>query len=326
MGIPEDATVKTAAPVHPPSAYLGSESCRGCHAGIYQQWSQTGMSRMFRPIASQNVAGDFKTNNQFYLGEETEYRDGKVEVRRTGKRSLFARMTIRDGRHYFDILQSDGKWHTYPVDYTIGSKFQQAYATRLPNGEIHVFPIQYNLLQRRWVNYWKIIDGVESERADPRSWEKLDGSTSYQAICAVCHTSQLRNLTGAGFAPNDLEFKETGNWLRDVSWSFGSTCRRDGGEPVLLQAPLDPPVNFRELGNRDFVAICAQCHEQSAIRKPGRYGRIELFQLWRFFPRTRATFPSASFPARAFTKTAASGRPPSWWRPWNVRSVIRKGR
>ena len=56
----------------------------------------------------------------------------------------------------------------------------QAYATKLPNGEIHVFPIQYNLLQKRWVNYWKVIDGVESERADPRSWDRL-----YREACNI---------------------------------------------------------------------------------------------------------------------------------------------
>jgi len=105
-------------------------------------------------------------------------------------------MTVRNNRHYFDISQSDGKWHGYPVDYTIGSKFEQAYATTLPNGEIHVFPIQYNVLHKQWINFWKVIDGPGSERADPRTWERLDASTSYQAICAVCHTSQLRNVKG----------------------------------------------------------------------------------------------------------------------------------
>ncbi len=300
MGIAADS-VQHAPPLHPPSSYLGSESCRGCHAGIYQQWSQTGMSRMFRPYAPQNVAGDFTTNNQFYLGDETEYRDGKVEVKATEKRSLFARMTIRDGRHYFDILQSDGKWHTYPVDYTIGSKFQQAYATRLPNGEIHVFPIQYNLLQKRWVNYWKVIDGVESERADPRSWEKLDASTSYQAICAVCHTSQLRNLTGAGFEPNHLEFKEPGIGCEMCHGPSAQHAVEMAVNQYYSKTPLDPPVNFRELGNRDFVAICAQCHEQSAIRKPGPAGELNYSSSGDFFG-GHVRLPFGEFSRKGFYK------------------------
>jgi predicted CXXCH cytochrome family protein len=301
LGLPADTSVENASPVHPPSSYLGSDSCRGCHAGIYQQWSQTGMSRMFRPYAPQNVVGDFKTDNQFYLGDETEYRDGEVEVRRTGKWSLFARMTIRDGRHYFNILQSDSKWHTYPVDYTIGSKFQQAYATKLPNGEIHVFPIQYNLLQKRWVNYWKVIDGVESERADPRSWERLDGSTSYQAICAVCHTSQLRNLTGGGFAPNHLEFKEPGIGCEMCHGPSAQHAVEMAENQFYSKTALDPPVNFRELGNRDFVAICAQCHEQSAIRKPGPAGELNYSSSGAFFG-SHVRVPFGEFSRKGFYK------------------------
>ena len=301
LEIPADTSVKNAASVHPPSSYLGSASCRGCHAGIYRQWSQTGMSRMFRPYEPQNVVGDFTTNNQFYLGDETEYRDGEVEVRRTGKRTLFARMTIRDGRHYFDILQSDGKWHTYPVDYIIGSKFQQAYATRLPNGEIHVFPIQYNLLRKQWVNYWKVIDGVESERADPRSWEKLDASTSYQAICAVCHTSQLRNSSAGGFAPNHLEFKEPGIGCEMCHGPSAQHAVEMAENQYYSKAPLDPPVNFRELGNREFVAICAQCHEQSAIRKPGPAGELNYSGTGDFF-RSHVRLPFGEFSRKGFYK------------------------
>ena len=95
-------------------AYIGSESCRGCHSEIYKQWSDSGMAKMFRPYAPENVVGDFKIDNQFYLGDDVEYRGNTVVVTRGRRRSLFARMAIRNRRHYFDILQSNGKWHTYP--------------------------------------------------------------------------------------------------------------------------------------------------------------------------------------------------------------------
>jgi predicted CXXCH cytochrome family protein len=296
-----NVSAKIAPQVREQSAYFGSESCRGCHADIYQQWSQTGMSRMFRPYAPQNVVGDFTANNQFYLGDDVVYRDGKVEISRAGNRTLFARMIIRGGRHYFDIQQSDGKWHSYPVDYTIGSKFQQAYATKLPNGEIHVFPIQYNLLQKQWINFWKIIDGPGSERADPRSWEKLDNATSYQAICAVCHTSQLRNVKGGGFAPNNLEFKEPGIDCEMCHGPSGQHAVEMAENQFYPKAPLDPPVNFREAGNRNFVAICAQCHMQSAIPKPGPGGELNYSVSGDFFG-NHLGVPFGEFSRKGFYK------------------------
>ena len=44
------------------------------------------------------------------------------------------------------------------VDYVIGSKWQQAYATRLPDSRILVFPIQYSRLKSAWLNYWAGVD------------------------------------------------------------------------------------------------------------------------------------------------------------------------
>ena len=115
--------------------------------------------RCCAPTQPQNVIGDFEEKNEFVTGEELAY-----PRRQTGGRcfmtigALFARMVIRGGRHYFDIKESDGRWHSYPVDYTIGSKWQQAYATKLANGQIHVFPIQYSTIEKKWLNYWKVID------------------------------------------------------------------------------------------------------------------------------------------------------------------------
>ena len=293
--------VRRPPPVRDASAYFGSASCRNCHAEIYNQWSRSGMSRMLRPYTPENVVGDFQSNNQFYLGDDVEYRAGKLDINHGKRRTLFARMVIRSDRHYFDILQSDGNWHAYPVDYTIGSKFEQAYATRLPNGEIHVFPIQYNLLQKQWVNFWKVIDGAGSERADPRNWEKLDSATSYQAICAVCHTSQLRNVKGAGFEVNHLEFKEPGIGCEMCHGPSADHVLEVTAGEYSPKPAQTPPVNFLAIDNREYVAICAQCHMQSAIRNPGPVGELNYSTTGEFFG-SRVREPFGEFSRKGFYK------------------------
>jgi predicted CXXCH cytochrome family protein len=285
----------------PLSEYAGSEACRGCHGSIYRAWSETGMSKMLRPYSPQNVVGDFESNNEFFLGDDAEYDNGKLHVTRGRNRTRFARMVTRDGRHYFEIEQSDGKWHAYPVDYTIGSKFQQAYATKLPNGEIHVFPIQYSRLTQQWINYWKVIDAPGSERADLRAWEKFGASTSYQAVCAVCHTRQLRNVKGGGFDVTNVEFREPGI---DCEMCHGPSAQHvaelTANEPYPKE-PLDPPVNFRDLGNRDFVRICGQCHMQSAIRTPGLSGELNYSRSGGFYIRN-PSIPFGEFARIGFYK------------------------
>ena len=280
-------------------AYAGSQTCGRCHLDIYQQWAQSGMSKMLRPYQAQNVIGDFTRNNEFYSGDDIAYRNGKLETARQDQHTLFARMVIQGGRHYFIIMESDGRWHSYPVDYTIGSKWQQAYATKLPNGQIHVFPIQYSAVEKKWLDYWKVIDNQRSERADPYSWEKLDASTSYELNCAVCHTSQLRNTSGGSLSPDNIVFREPGIGCE--------MCHGPSAEHVDLmtkskfynKGPLDPPVDFLRLSNREFVAICAQCHMQSNAHNGGPRGELNYSSTGTFFLKNAAV-PLAEFTRSAF--------------------------
>jgi predicted CXXCH cytochrome family protein len=283
------------------ASYFGSASCRSCHSEIYRNWSGSGMSKMLQPYAPQSILGDFEKQNEFYLGDDADYRNGHFELKPGRERRPFARMVTRGDRHYFGILQSDGKWHSYPVDYTIGSKFEQAYATKLPNGEIHVFPIQYNLRYKQWVNFWKIIDGPGSERADPRNWERLDAATSYQANCAVCHTSQLRNTEGEGFAVNNVEFNEPGINCEACHGASGQHVLEMNEAGYTPKDPLTPPIDFHTIDSRTSVAICAQCHMQSATRTPGPNGELNYVPSREFFG-NRLRQPYGEFSRNGFYK------------------------
>lgn len=293
----------TIATVPRPARYAGSEACKSCHGGIYRQWKMTGMARMLQPYASENVIGDFQQNNTFFAGDEVSFRNGELQVVAAKEPVLFARMVKRNGRHYFDIKQSDGSWHSYPVDYTIGSKWQQAYATILPNGQIQVFPIQYNTIQRRWVNYWKVIDGPGTVRANPLNWETFRIETDYRANCAVCHTSQLRNVIGGGFDAEHLDFREPGIGCEQCHGPSSAHIAeiKTGSANEETVDPLTPPVRFRELNNRDFVSICAQCHMQSNVHDPDTHGDLNFSSTGRFYLRNPSA-PYEEFSRKGFFK------------------------
>lgn len=261
------------------------------------------MAKMLRPYQPENVIGDFVKNNQFYAGDDVTYRDGKLQVTPGPKRELFARMILRNGRHYFEIKQSDGQWHTYSVDYTIGSKWQQAYATVLPNGEIHVFPIEYNRVQKIWVNYWKLIDPAGTERSNPYNWEKLDNATNYMGNCAVCHTSQLRD-TGSGTPdPNHFAFREPGincEMCHGPSAAFIAAIKK-GEIATKNKNPTDPPVEFDRISNQAFVDICARCHMQSRFHSPSSDGELNYSSKGNF-SKTSRSVPLDEFSRKAFYK------------------------
>lgn len=288
-------------PATSPPGYAGTDSCRQCHAEQHHNWQQTGMARMFRPYDPANVIGDFDSKESFYAGDEVQWAGTQLEVVPGKTRFVYARMLKERGRHYLEIRRSDDHWARYPVDYTIGSKWQQAYATRLPNGQVHVFPVQYNALHKRWLNFWKVIDPEGSERADVRTFEKFSSVTSYQANCAVCHTSQLRNTRGGGFEPDHLEFREPGINCEMCHGPSGRHANALRQGRAYEKRATEPPVDFTKISNREYLAICGQCHRQSAVRDAGPHGELNYWPSSSFYPPNKSR-PYGEFSRKAFYK------------------------
>jgi predicted CXXCH cytochrome family protein len=271
--------------VRRPARYAGSASCRRCHAVQHTAWEHTGMARMFRPYRPENVMGNFDR-------QQFESPTGVP----------LARMKAEGERHFFETRGAEGGWQRYPVDYTIGSKWQQAYATRTADGQIHVFPIQYNLLEKTWLNYWKLIDPPGSERTNLDGFHNLAQGTNYQINCAPCHTSQLGAPRREGARPQDLNFREAG-----VNCEM---CHGPSADHVAAMAigksqerrPTDPPVDFRKLDHREYVRICAQCHMQSAMRELGSAGEYNYSNSGDSFMPRYPSRPFVEFSRRAFYK------------------------
>ena len=265
-------------------AYAGTASCEGCHAAEHEAWRRTGMARMLAPHEKENVLGDFVDKNEFLSGDDVS----------------LMKMSERGGRHFFSFLTAADGWKRYPVDYTIGSKWQQAYATRLPSGEIHVFPIQYSVLENRWVNFWKVIDDPGSARAVVANFPQLTDATSYQLHCAPCHTSQLRSVSGEIEAA-DMRFLEPGINCEMCHGPSRSHVEAISAGKVYDKPAHLPPVEFGKIDHREHVMICGQCHMQSGVAKLGVGGAVNYSGEVDFVKRY-ASRPYIEFSQKAFYK------------------------
>jgi predicted CXXCH cytochrome family protein len=264
--------------------YAGSAACRACHQAQHASWQTTGMGRMFRPYRPQDVIGDFTS------GQTVPDDAGKP----------VARTVVRDGRHYLEIRDDEG-WKSYPVDYLIGSKWQQGYATKLPGGEIQVFPLQYNVSHRSWVNYWEIKDPANSARTDIKRFHEVVPGATYQLECAVCHTSQ-QHFAGAVMEARASSFREGGincEMCHGPSAAHVSAMR--GGRPYRKE-PAEPPVDFRRISAGEYVAICAQCHMQTGLRDPEPSGALNYSESGDTFYRKLLSRPYVDYPRRGFYK------------------------
>ena len=261
-----------------PGRYAGSLVCRECHARVYSNWQSTGMARMFRDYRPADVIGDFS---------------GKQIV------SGHARAVMDGTRHVIDIRRGDnGEWVRYPVDYVIGSKWQQAYATKLPDSRLLVFPIQYSRLRSAWVNYWEMVDAPGSPRTDISQFHRAPADAVYQTSCAACHTSQL-SFAGGTTQPAAAMFREGGiNCEMCHGASLDHVERLKGGIKAASRA-AETPVSFRRLPADRYVAVCAQCHAQSAVHDAQPRGAVNHSETGEPFRRYSFELPSA-FSRKAF--------------------------
>jgi len=118
----------------------------------------------------------------------------------------------------------------------------------------------------------------------------------------VCHTSQLRNTQGGDFEADHLEFREPGincEMCHGPSGRHVSAMR--AGRPYEKQA-ADPPVDFTKVSSREYLAVCGQCHRQSAVRDAGPHGELNYWPSTpEFYPPNKSR-PFGEFSRKAFYK------------------------
>jgi predicted CXXCH cytochrome family protein len=264
-----------------PGQYAGSGACRECHTQQYESWRSTGMSKMLRAYRAADIIGDFS---------------GKPSV------SGQAKAIIAGGRHFIEL--KDGlanRWTRYSVDYVIGSKWQQAYATRLPDARILVLPVQYSRVKSAWLNYWEAVDGPRSPRAEISRFHEIPENAVYENTCASCHTSQLKYQSGAP-AGERVTFGEGGvncEMCHGPSLDHVRAKKGDPG-PARLGEAIELPIRFGRIPAAASVAICAQCHAQSAVHEALPSGAVNFSDAPGPFYRTYATHLPSNFSRTAF--------------------------
>ena len=264
--------------------FAGSEACKTCHQAEYESWRKTGMARMLQPIATAVILADFSQPVTFH-GES-----GDVEIRDEGA-----------GRPVFEFSRPGSPLRRFRADYAIGSKWQQAYATRLADGRIFVFPIQYNAMHRKWINYWATIDPPRSARADISGFPSLSIVTSYQRNCATCHTSQLQLMRLDDETMQKAAFREPGINCEMCHGPCAVHVASMSAGHAVDQRPSVPPLRFSKLDHVEATLVCGQCHRQSALRKLGSNGEMNYSRRPPWFERLLSQ-PYTEFGQRPFYK------------------------
>jgi predicted CXXCH cytochrome family protein len=162
-------------------AFVGSETCAGCHQEQAQLWSSSQHKHAMQHANDTTVLGNFNDATFDYYGI----------------RSRFFR---QDGKFLVETDGPDGKLATFEVKYTFGIDPLQQYLIEFPDGRVQALSIAWDTRPKeqggqRWFH---LYPNEEIRSDDVLHWTKLNQNWNF--MCAECHSTGVHKNYDA---PND---------------------------------------------------------------------------------------------------------------------------
>lgn len=255
-------------PLHAVATYVGSGTCKECHAGQFATWSHSQHAAAMAEANDRTVVGDFA---------QARFTSGGVT-------STFFR---RDGQYLVETDGPDGKPTEFAVKYTFGIAPLQQYLIELPGGRLQALSIAWDTRPRsaggqRWFH---LYPGQRIEPDDSLHWTGLQQNWNF--MCADCHSTRLRK----NYDATTKEFRTSWSeisvgceachgpasnhlvWARQPRSRQGLSVPAKGLEVSFDERrgvawPMNPvtgvPARSRPRDTTREIAMCAQCHSRRA--------------------------------------------------------------
>lgn len=250
------------------SSYLGSTSCRPCHAAVYDAWTGSDHDLAMQEATAGTVLGDFA--------------DATFEA--FGVTSTFSR---QGGKFFVRTDGPDGALANYEVKYVFGVRPLQQYLVAFPGGRLQSLPLAWDSRSKsqggaRWFH---LYPEQQIDHADQLHWTGIYQNWNLQ--CASCHSTNLRkNYSGASntyattFAELNVACESChGSGAEHAKWAKSATPPYDSadlkGFGVSMKRPASDAWTFASAdaryasrpldAQRDAAATtrmntCAPCH------------------------------------------------------------------
>jgi Flp pilus assembly protein TadD len=265
------------------AAFVGSETCAGCHKPEAELWRSSQHKHAMDHATDKTVLGDFNDANFEYYGV----------------RSRFFR---KDGKFLVETDGPDGKLGVFEIKYTFGLDPLQQYLVEFPDGRLQALSVAWDSRPKdkggqRWFH---LYPDEEIRPDDFLHWTKLNQNWNF--MCAECHSTGVRKNYDAAkdrFATTWAEISVGceachGRGSRHVDWArerqswrpFGRNDEPAKGLVVRFDErkdvawPLDatsgnPQRSVTPAAVRKEVETCGFCHARRGAFSedwvPGRW-------------------------------------------------------
>ncbi len=238
------------------ATFIGSDSCRGCHAAEFAAWAPSQHARAMQPATEATVLGDFS---------DARYAYGGVT-------STFFR---RDGRYFVRTDGADGALADFEVKYTFGVEPLQQYLIELPRGHVQALSIAWDSRPgeqggQRWFH---LYPHERITHADELHWTRR--AHNWNFMCADCHTTDLRKRYDAATDSYASTWSEMhvgceachGPGSQHVAAGglrkLGARLDERQGVTWVQTAAGRPQRSVPRDASRE-IEVCAQCHARRA--------------------------------------------------------------
>ena len=259
-------------------AFVGSETCIGCHQEAGRLWHDSQHAHAMAHATEETVLGDFD-DATFVYGDVT------------------SRFFKKDDKFFVETDGPDGALETFEVKYTFGLEPLQQYLIEFPDGRVQALTIAWDSRRKaeggqRWSHLYP--DEIIAHD-DPLHWTKLQQNWNF--MCAECHSTGLAKNYDPATDSFDSTWHEIsvgceachGEGSAHVAWakSWSPFAEEDKSKGLLARfdertgvtwtqdaATGQPRRTPRPANLRKEVEMCGRCHARrgqiSEAFVPGR--------------------------------------------------------
>ncbi len=230
-----------AVPVFGTPEYVGSARCKDCHWKEYDAWKGTAHSKFVQPAGEYSVLGDFENNNRL-----------TIRASKLSDQDITTRMFKNDGKYYVNTIGPDRQFHDYEVAYVIGTSKAQNYITEMPNGELHVLPVEWDVRAKEWSDNY----GLKKHYPEDGGYWSDRGRT-WQLKCGGCHVTGMK-----------INYDQKADSFKSEWTDLGIGCEACHGPgsnhvkaaSVYFNYEKETIVNPAKLPWELRAMVCGQCH------------------------------------------------------------------
>jgi len=221
-------------------AFVGSASCKKCHAKFYELWEPSHHGKAMQPFTPALAARE--------LGPQKE----PIEV-------AGASYWVRFDRTGGWVIERKGQEErAYPILHVLGGKNVYYFLTQLDRGRLQVLPLAYDVRAREWYDTAASAVRHFPDLADaPLHW--TERPYTFNTSCYSCHVSQLTTHYDPASGTYRTSWLEPGINCETCHGPAGEHVRVCGSSSQACQS--DPRITRTLRFSADQMnSLCAPCH------------------------------------------------------------------